>query len=224
MQILMIEDDPRVADFVRRGLRAEGWSIDHAISAEDGLELLKDTAYDIVLLDMMLPGMPGDEMCRRLRGARNNVPVLVLSALSSTDDRVGGLRSGADDYLPKPFEFDELVARIEALHRRSTGNGAQQPERGLIVGPLEFDAASMRLTLSGQELDLTGKERDLLVLLMKNVGRVCARERLLNSVWGLDSDPLTNVVDVTVSRIRRKLGDAADIITTIRNYGYRLDG
>lgn len=224
MQILMIEDEPRVADFVRRGLRAEGWSIDHAISAEDGLELLKDTAYDIVLLDMMLPGMPGDEMCRRLRGARNNVPVLVLSALSSTDDRVGGLRSGADDYLPKPFEFDELVARIEALHRRSTGNGAQQPERGLIVGPLEFDAASMRLTLSGQELDLTGKERDLLVLLMKNVGRVCARERLLNSVWGLDSDPLTNVVDVTVSRIRRKLGDAADIITTIRNYGYRLDG
>ena len=117
-----------------------------------------------------------------------------------------------------------LDARIEALHRRSTGNGAQQPERGLIVGPLEFDAASMRLTLSGQELDLTGKERDLLVLLMKNVGRVCARERLLNSVWGLDSDPLTNVVDVTVSRIRRKLGDAADIITTIRNYGYRLDG
>lgn len=224
MQILMIEDEPRVADFVRRGLRAEGWSIDHAISAEDGLELLKDTVYDVVLLDMMLPGMSGDELCRRLRGMRNNVPVLVLSALGSTTDRVGGLRSGADDYLPKPFEFDELIARIEALHRRNSGNASPEPERGLTIGPLEFDAASMRLTLSGRELDLTSKERDLLVLLMKNAGRVCARERLLNSVWGLDSDPLTNVVDVTVSRIRRKLGDAADIITTIRNYGYRLDG
>jgi two-component system, OmpR family, response regulator len=220
----MIEDEPRVADFVRRGLRAEGWTIDHATSAEDGLERLKDTAYDIVLLDMMLPGASGDEFCRRLRGARNNVPVLVLSALNSTNDRVEGLRAGADDYLPKPFEFDELVARIDALHRRSSGIGARQPERGLTVGPLDFDAASMRLTLSGRELDLTGKERDLLVLLMKNAGRVCARERLLNSVWGLDSDPLTNVVDVTVSRIRRKLGDATDIITTIRNYGYRIDG
>jgi two-component system, OmpR family, response regulator len=224
MQILMIEDEPRVADFVRRGLRAEGWSIDHAISAEDGLERLKDTVYDVILLDMMLPGISGDQLCRRLRGARNNVPVLVLSALNSTSDRVDGLRSGADDYLPKPFEFDELVARIEALHRRSTGQAAPQPERGLTVGPLDFDAASMRLTMSGQELDIAGKERDLLVQLMKNVGRVCARERLLNSVWGLDSDPLTNVVDVTVSRIRRKLGDAADMITTIRNYGYRLDG
>ncbi len=223
MQILMIEDEPRVADFVRRGLRAEGWSIDHAVSAKDGLERMMDTVYDIVLLDMMLPGMPGDELCRHLRSARNNVPVLVLSALGSTSDRVEGLRSGADDYLPKPFEFDELVARIEALHRRSSGKPAPGADRELTVGPLGFDAASMRLTLSGEELDLTGKERDLLVLLMKNAGRVCARERLLNSVWGLDSDPLTNVVDVTVSRIRRKLGHAAEIIATIRNYGYRLD-
>jgi two-component system, OmpR family, response regulator len=223
MHILMIEDEPRVADFVRRGLRAEGWVIDHAANAEDGMHRLKDAAYDVVLLDVMLPGMHGDELCRKLRLSRNQVPILMLSALGSTDDRVSGLRNGADDYLPKPFEFDELIARIEALHRRQLRTTMQETERILKVGPLTFDATSMRLLLDGKELDLSSKERDVLILLMKNAGRVCARERLLNSVWGQDSDPLTNVVDVTVSRMRRKLGPAADMITTIRNYGYRLD-
>jgi DNA-binding response OmpR family regulator len=223
MHILMIEDEPRVADFVRRGLRAEGWLIDHASSAEDGLQRLREGPYDLVLLDVMLPGMSGDDLCRSLRAARNPVPILMLSALGSTDDRVHGLRTGADDYLAKPFEFDELVARIEALHRRNHAPAAPETGRTLTLGPLSFDPDAMRLTLDGAELDLSTKERDVLVLLMKNAGRVCARERLLNSVWGLDADPLTNVVDVTVSRIRPKLGEAADMITTIRNYGYRLD-
>ncbi len=223
MHILMIEDEPRIADFVRRGLRAEGWVIDHAPSGEEGLDLLKDAPYDLIILDVMLPGMSGDELCRRLRSARNPVPILMLSALGETEDRVNGLRSGADDYLPKPFEFDELIARIEALHRRHSGHTATEVIRLLKVGPLAFDPDSMRLTLDNSELDLSSKERDVLVLLMKNPGRVLARERLLNSVWGLDADPLTNVVDVTVSRIRRKMADAAGMISTIRNYGYRLD-
>lgn len=223
MQILMIEDEPRVADFVRRGLRTEGWTVDLASSAEDALTLLRDAAYDVVLLDVMLPGMSGEELCRLLRSRRNDVPILMLSALGSTEDRVNGLRTGADDYLPKPFDFDELIARIESLHRRKTRSTAAEPDRMLRVGPLSFDAASMRLMLDGVELDLSTKERDVLVLLMRNAGRVCARERLLNSVWGLEADPLTNVVDVTVSRIRRKLPHAADMISTIRNYGYRLD-
>jgi two-component system, OmpR family, response regulator len=223
MHILLIEDEERVADFVRRGLRAEGWSIDHVTSAEDGQALLRDGSYDLILLDLMLPGMSGDALCRSLRTARNDVPILMLSAHGTTDDRVQGLRSGADDYLPKPFDFDELIARIEALHRRRKGSHVPARDPILRAGPLAFDPASMRLFLSDRELDLSGKERDVLVLLMRNAGRVCARERVLNAVWGFEADPLTNVVDVTVSRIRRKLNGAADMITTIRNYGYRLD-
>jgi DNA-binding response OmpR family regulator len=223
MHILMVEDEPRVADFVRRGLRAEGWIIDHTATAEDALNLMRDAAYDVVLLDMMLPGMSGEELCRHLRSNRNNVPILMLSARGSTEDRVNGLRHGADDYLPKPFDFDELIARIESLHRRMTRSTTPETDRILRVGPLSFDAASMRLMLDGIEVDLSTKERDVMVLLMRNAGRVCARERLLNAVWGLEADPLTNVVDVTVSRIRRKMPGAADMIATIRNYGYRLE-
>jgi two-component system, OmpR family, response regulator len=223
MRILMVEDEPRVADFVRRGLRAEGWVIDHAANAEDALIRLRDGVYDIVLLDVVLPGMSGEELCRHLRSCRNDVPILMLSALGSTEDRINGLRSGADDYMPKPFDFDELIARIESLHRRKTRSTTPEVDRMLRVGPLCFDAASMRLMLDDVELDLSAKERDVLVLLMRNAGRVCARERLLNAVWGLEADPLTNVVDVTVSRIRRKLPQAAALIATIRNYGYRLD-
>ncbi|MCF3975084.1 response regulator transcription factor [Paracoccus salsus] len=224
MQILMVENEARVADFVRRGLRAEGWTIDHASSAEDGLEMLASASYDVVLLDVMLPQMSGDEMCRQLRARRNDVPILMLSAMASTDDRVGGLRSGADDYLPKPFEFDELVARIEALHRRRKGHSAPDKNDPIVAGPLAYDPASMQIKLDDRNVDLTTKEREVLVMLMRNKGKVLARERLLNSVWGMDSDPLTNVVDVTVSRIRRKLGPAGGMIVTIRNYGYRMDG
>jgi two-component system OmpR family response regulator len=224
MHILMIEDEPRVADFVRRGLRPEGWHVEIVPSAEDGLAMLRANRYDVVLLDVMLPGMSGEEMCRHLRTARNDVAILMLSALGSTEDRVRGLRTGADDYLAKPFDFDELVARIEALHRRRAGHPATEDDPALRVGPLSFDGGSMRLCLDRVELDLSAKERDVLVLLMKNSGRVLARERLLNAVWGVDADPLTNVVDVTISRIRRKLQDRQDMITTIRNYGYRLDG
>lgn len=223
MQILMIEDEPRVADFVRRGLRAEGWAIDHVLDAEEALIRLREETYDVVVLDLMLPGMTGDELCRHLRSCRDDVPILILSALGTTEDRVNGLRSGADDYLPKPFDFDELIARIESLHRRKRRSSAIEPDRTLTVGPLCFDAGSMRLMLHGTEVDLSSKERDVLVLLMRNAGRVCARERLLNGVWGLEADPLTNVVDVTISRIRRKMPQVAEMITTIRNYGYRLD-
>jgi DNA-binding response OmpR family regulator len=223
MQILMIEDEPRVADFVRRGLRTEGWVVETAQNAEDGLALLNAGQYDVVLLDVLLPGMSGEELCRHLRAIRNDVPILMLSALGTTDRRITGLRNGADDYLAKPFDFDELVARIEALHRRRAGRGPTVQTGLLEVGDLAFDPVSMRLTFGARELDLSTRERDVLVLLMKNPGRVLARERLLNAVWGLEADPLTNVVDVTISRIRRKLARGDAMITTIRNYGYRLD-
>jgi two-component system, OmpR family, response regulator len=223
MRVLMVEDEPRVADFVGRGLRAEGWSVDHVPSAEDALERLWEANYDVILLDVMLPGMSGDDFCRQLRVKRNPVPILILSALGSTEDRVRGLANGADDYLPKPFEFDELIARVEALHRRNTRIVSPETDRTLAVGLLDFDPASLRLRLDGEELDLLAKERDILVFLMRNVGRACGRDRLLSSVWGDEADPLPNTVDVTVNRIRRKLGAASQMITTIRNYGYRLD-
>jgi two-component system, OmpR family, response regulator len=177
MQILLVEDDARVADFVRRGLRTEGWNIDHASSAEDGLEMMASTCYDVVLLDVMLPQMSGDEMCRQLRRRRNTVPILMLSALSSTDDRVGGLRSGADDYLPKPFEFDELVARIEALHRRRTGHDSAEKDTTLTVGPLSYDPGAMQIKLDDTNLELTTKERELVLMLMRNKGKVYSGPR-----------------------------------------------
>lgn len=223
MQILMIEDEPRVADFVRRGLRTEGWVVETVPSAEEGLALLAAGQYDLILLDVLLPGMSGEALCRHLRAIRNDVPILMLSALGSTDHRVSGLRNGADDYLAKPFDFDELVARIEALHRRRTGRAPGSEGQVLTVGALMFDPGSMRLSHDGVALDLSTKEREVLVLLMKNPGRVIARERLLNAVWGLEADPLTNVVDVTISRIRRKLPTGREMIATIRNYGYRLE-
>ncbi len=184
MQILMIEDEPRVADFVRRGLRTEGWSVETAGSAEDGLALLRAGSYDIVLLDVVLPGMSGEDLCRHLRSVRNDIPILMLSALGSTEDRIRGIRIGADDYLPKPFDFDELVARIEALLRRRKGHGGDKAQDVLRVGPFAFDPGSLRLTCEDAELDLSAKERDVLVILMRNRGRVIARERLLNAVWG----------------------------------------
>lgn len=223
MHILMIEDEPKVADFVRRGLRTEGWVVETVQSAEDGLILLNSGQYDLVLLDALLPGMSGEELCRHLRAIRNDVPILMLSALGTTERRITGLRTGADDFLAKPFDFDELVARIEALHRRRAGRGPGGEAQPLQVGPLTFDPVSMRLSQDGVELDLSTKEREVLVLLMKNPGRVLSRERLLNAVWGMEADPLTNVVDVTISRIRRKLTQGQTMIATIRNYGYRLD-
>lgn len=223
MQILMIEDEPKVADFVRRGLKAEGWFVDHAPDAENGLDMLSQTPYDLVLLDVMLPGMSGIDLCRRLRASKDQVPILMLSALADTEDRINGLRQGADDYLPKPFEFDELIARIEALHRRTSQADAMTNDNALSVGPIRYEQSSMKVFVDDSEIEFSSKERDVLVLMMKNAGRVCSRERLLNSIWGFDADPLTNVVDVTVSRLRRKLAQHSEMIATIRGYGYRLD-
>lgn len=223
MQVLMIEDEQRVADFVRRGLAAEGWIVDHAEDGETGLELLKTAPYDVILLDLMLPGISGQEFCRKLRAMRDKTPILMLSALDSTDEKVEGLRLGADDYLAKPFDFDELIARIGALHRRRRDWASIEPAGTIAVGPIIYDPASMTVSVSGESINLTSKEREVLVFLMRNAGRLCSRERLLSAVWGANSDPLTNVVDVTVSRLRRKLGYAGARIVTTRNYGYRFE-
>jgi DNA-binding response OmpR family regulator len=224
VNILIVEDEARVAHFLCRGLRAEGWTVEHATDGETALEVLSARDFDVVVLDLMLPGIPGQEVCRRLRARRDGVPILMLSALDGVEERIDGLRLGADDYLPKPFDFDELVARIEALHRRATGHGAREEKRVLQVGPLTFDRDSFEAKCRGAPLDLSGKEREIFVLMLSNPGRVLSRERILNAVWGANADPLTNVVDVYVARLRRKLGTEGSRIVTLRNVGYRLDG
>ena len=223
MHILVIEDDSRVADFLSRGLRAERHTVQLARNGMEGLSLARSSECDIILLDVMLPGMDGIELCQTLRGERRNTPVLMLSALATVEDRVSGLRCGADDYLTKPFAFDELLARIDALYRRS----GQQTELVslLTVGDLVFDREKMRVERAGRLISLTARELAMLELLMRYPGRLYSRERLLSNVWGVNEDALTNVIDVYISRLRAKIdtGHAIQLIRTVRGLGYKID-
>ena len=171
----------------------------------------------------MLPGISGQDVCRKMRAKKDLTPVLMLSALDETDDRISGLQIGADDYLPKPFEFDELVARLNALIRRNKYNQNDTADDKKIIssGTISYDRESYVVTVEGRKIDLTDKERALLALFLTNPNKVLARERILNSVWGADSDPLTNVVDVYVGRLRNKLGLSKNQIKNIRSVGYR---
>ena len=222
MNILLIEDELRVADFVRRGLKAEGWVVEHAGDGESGLEIMQDRDFDVIILDLMLPGMSGQQVCQKMRARLNKTPVLMLTALDSTDERIAGLRLGADDYLPKPFDFDELIARIEALHRRITGYASDVNEGKLQHQGLVYDSAAMVLTVDDVIVDLSAKERELIAILMASKNKALSRERILNSVWGTHEDPMTNVVDVYIGRLRKKLGPYGGLITTVRGAGYRF--
>jgi DNA-binding response OmpR family regulator len=221
--LLIVEDDARVADFLLRGLRAEGYAPSIAGSAEEALPLLRHGGFDVALFDVMLPGQSGMELCQQIRAERLALPVLMLTAMGGVAERVAGLRCGADDYLTKPFAFDELLARVEALLRRPPQ--WIEPATELCVGDLVFDRVRMEVRRSGQVLPLTAKELALLELLMSAPGRLFSRERILSNVWGVDSDPLTNVVDVYIRRLRSKLDEAGQPsrITTVRGLGYRLD-
>ena len=223
MNILLVEDESRVADFVSRGLRGDGFVVTVANDGETALEFLKQNKFDVVILDLMLPGISGQDVCRKMRAKKDLTPVLMLSALDETDDRINGLQIGADDYLPKPFEFDELVARINALHRRNNykENDGQSASNIISSGNISYDRESYIVSVSGKHVELTDKERALLALFLTNPNKVLARERILNSVWGADSDPLTNVVDVYIGRLRNKLGLSKDQIKNIRSVGYR---
>ena len=223
MNILLVEDEARVADFIRRGLSAEGWGVTHASDGETALELLSASPFDAIILDLMLPGISGQDVCRRLRARENATPILMLSALDSTDERIAGLKLGADDYLPKPFDFDELIARLESLHRRTQRYNVKQDADLLDCDGVIFDKRSLTVLIDQMPIELSGKERDILLLLMSNKGRTFSRERILNAVWGISADPLTNVVDVYIGRLRRKLRQHGGRIVTLRNVGYRFD-
>ena len=223
MRILIVEDETRIADFLQRGLRAEGHFCLVANDGETGLSLAKEGDFDLILLDLMLPGIHGHEVCQQLRMEQVNTPLIILSAMDSLDDVIAGLRMGADDYLTKPFSFEELLARIEAVMRRSSAISGQ--DQKLKAGPLLFDRKSLRFFADGTEIKLTAKELAIIELLMSNPGTLFSRERILNNVWGLDMDPLTNVVDVYIGKLRKKVdcGSDSSMIETVRGMGYRLN-
>lgn len=236
MNILLVEDDTRIADFLQRGLRAEGWRVQHAATGPEGLALARDAAREgardaasadaptIVVLDLMLPGLGGLEVCQTLRAEGVMLPILMLTALTTLEDRVTGLRLGADDYLCKPFEFEELLARLEALGRRGRATRARQSPT-LTVADLVFDRERMRVTRAGRAVTLTARELALLELLMSAPGRLFSRERILATVWGTHEDPLTNIVDVYIRRLRSKIDEGFEpaLIHTQRGLGYRLE-
>ncbi len=222
MRILIIEDEVRIADFLQRGLRAEGHFSVVANDGEAGFALALEGDFDLVLLDMMLPGMHGRDICQQLRMNKINTPLIILSAMDSLDDVIAGLRMGADDYMTKPFSFEELLARIETVMRRNSEIGSE--EQSLAVGALAFDRQSLRFSVNGEEINMTAKELAIIELLMSHPGTLFSRERILSNVWGLNMDPLTNVVDVYIGKLRKKIDDdAADsMIETVRGLGYRL--
>ncbi len=218
MRILVVEDDRKVASFLEKGLREEGYAVDVAHDGDDGFMKARVHEYDLLLLDVMLPGRSGIEIVRELRRLESAVPVLMLTARDAQEDVVLGLDAGADDYLTKPFGFDELLARVRALLRRG---GAARPDR-LVYADVELDRVAHRAERRGRRLDLTPKEFQLLEFFMLNAERVVRRTELLEKVWDLHFDPMSNVVDVHVAHLRRKLRRAGDdpLVHTVRGVGY----
>jgi DNA-binding response OmpR family regulator len=221
VRILVVEDDSAIASFVVKGLREAGFAVDQAGNGGAGLELASREPYDAAVVDIMLPGLDGLALIEELRRRRITVPVIILSAKRSVDDRVRGLRAGGDDYLTKPFAFEELLARVQALIRRSTG--AAEPTR-LVVGDLTLDLVSRRVERARRVLELRPRELALLEYLMRNPGRVVSKAMILSHVFDYSFDPRTNVVDVLVHRLREKVDKGFDspMIHTMRGMGYVL--
>ena len=222
MRVLVIEDDKDAADYLVKGLRESGYTVDHAADGRDGLFLALSEPYDVMVVDRMLPGPDGLSIVESVRKASIPTPVLFLSALGEVEDRVAGLKAGGDDYLAKPFSFSELLARIEALLRRS---GAVAENSFLKAGDLEMDLLARKVTRQGKRAYLHPREFRLLEYLMRHAGQVVTRTMLLENVWEYHFDPQTNVIDVHISRLRQKIDKPFDkpILQTVRGSGYKLD-
>jgi two-component system, OmpR family, response regulator len=219
MRILVIEDEVRILAFVAHALRAEGHTVAAVEDGEDGLAQAVARPYDLLVLDLLLPGMDGLDVLREVRRRRPALPVLILSARSDLGTKLRGFELGADDYLPKPFALSELLARVRVHLRRGQPGSGGSPV--LHAGGLLVDVARREARIGGRVTDLTGGEFRLLHVLLEHAGEVMSREQLLADVWGYDFDPRSNVVDVSIRRLRRKLGPEAPI-QTVRNVGYRL--
>ncbi len=220
MKILLVEDEKKISDFVVKGLKEQGYVVELAEDGDDGFVHASTQSYDVVVLDIMLPGRDGLSILKSLRKAGNNVPVILVTARGELDERLEGLNLGADDYLTKPFYLDELVARIQALHRRSSGQSLSLMQ----VEDLVVNLSTREISRAGEPVELTTREFNLLEYLMRSPGRVLTRTQILEQVWGYDFDPSTNVVDVCIQRLRKKVdaGQAVPLIETVRGAGYRM--
>lgn len=219
MRVLVVEDDAKIASFVVKGLKQEGYAVDHAPDGDTGLALSETTPYDAAIVDVMLPGLDGLSLVKRLRAARAVTPVLFLSARSSVEDRVRGLQAGGDDYLTKPFAFAELTARLQALIRRAT----RAPETTrLKAGDVEMDLVARTADIAGRRVELQPREFALLEYLLRHPGRPVTKTMILEHVWDYSFDPQTNVVDVLMSRLRGKVDPEKTRIETVRGVGYIL--
>ena len=219
MRILVVEDDKKIASFVVNGLKQSGFAVDHSANGEDGLIMARSVAYDAAVIDIMLPKLDGLTLLQTLRRESMRTPVIILSAKASVDDRVKGLQAGGDDYLTKPFAFSELLARVQALIRRSTQ--ATEPTR-LSVANLTLDLLTREVRRGDQKIELQAREFALLEYLMRNVGRVVTKTMILEHIWDYSFDPQTNVVDVLVHRLRSKVDPDHTLIQTMRGVGYAL--
>jgi two-component system, OmpR family, response regulator len=219
MRILVVEDDAKIASFVVKGFEQSGFAVDHASDGEDGLFLAQTEPYDAAIIDVMLPRLDGLSIIAEMRKAKISTPVIILSAKHSVEDRVRGLQTGGDDYLVKPFTFSELLARVQALIRRSTRT--TEPAR-LAIGDLSIDLIKREVVRSGQKIELQPREYGLLEYLMRQTGRVVSKTMIMEHIWNYHFDPQTNVVDVLVCRLRNKIDREfhPKLIHTIRGVGY----
>lgn len=222
MRILIVEDEKKIADFIKRGLKEEGYAVDTAMDGENGLFLAKTNDYDLILLDLMLPRLDGVAVCKSLRQEKILTPIIMLTAKDALRDKVTGLDAGADDYLTKPFAFEELLARIRAILRKKS----EKQMTKLQAADLELDLHTHKVTRSGKEIELTSKEYALLEYLMRNAGKVVTRTMISEHVWDIDFDTFTNVIDVYINYLRNKIdsGSKKKLIQTVRGRGYILKG
>jgi len=222
MELLLVEDDAKIAEFIIAGMCESGYEVEHATTGPEGLRLAKAKNHDAAVIDIMLPGMDGLRLIEEMRAVGRETPVIILSAKRTVDDRVRGLRAGGDDYLPKPFAFAELLARVQALVRRSSRSSAEPVE--MCVGELRMNRLSREVTRAGTPIVLQPREFALLEYLMRHSGAVLSKSMILESVWDYDFDPQTNVVDVLICRLRSKLDKDYEhkMLHTLRGVGYVL--
>ena len=220
MKILLVEDEAEIGDLIKTGLEKEEFSVDYCKDGDSGMEHAMSNSYDAIVLDVMLPGKSGLEILKMVRAGQNNVPIIIITARGETEDRIEGLDLGADDYLPKPFFVEELIARLRAIWRRSSETGMSV----LNVGTLSANLMSREVVRSARQIEMTPKEFSLLAFLMRAPGRVLTRTQILEQVWGYHFDPGTNLVDVYIRRLRSKIDFEGEIplIETLRGVGYRM--